>query len=216
MTLRLLNPYGHGRLVLLEVNYTKDHHTNFIYLIAVCLGVVGVRHVAFPAKDPRLTFIACQGVYGAIWAKLNIAWSKRVRAGTSIKRYPILEVLLASPVSMRVMVNLANSYTNVDRRHYKSRFLLQSLDPYRGSGIRCRGKNRTPALLPDTNLEFILAIRRMQWEAHWILLAGPRRNASERGEDFPLGRGAHRVGVYHIRVSFTTPANRMALTRVDT
>lgn len=42
LTLRVLDPYGHGRLVLLEVNYTEDHHSNFIYLIAVILGVVGV------------------------------------------------------------------------------------------------------------------------------------------------------------------------------
>ena len=38
----MLDPYGHGRLVLLEVNYSKDHHSNFIYLIAVFLGVIGV------------------------------------------------------------------------------------------------------------------------------------------------------------------------------
>jgi chloride channel 3/4/5 len=42
LTLRLLDPYGHGRLVLLEVNYSKDHHSNFIYLIAILLGVIGV------------------------------------------------------------------------------------------------------------------------------------------------------------------------------
>lgn len=42
LTLRVLDPYGHGRLVLLEVNYSKDHHSNFIYLIAVFLGIVGV------------------------------------------------------------------------------------------------------------------------------------------------------------------------------
>lgn len=42
LTLRVLDPYGHGRLVLLEVNYSKDHHSNFIYLIAVFLGVIGV------------------------------------------------------------------------------------------------------------------------------------------------------------------------------
>ncbi|KAJ9123318.1 hypothetical protein QFC22_001517 [Naganishia vaughanmartiniae] len=80
LTLRLLNPYENGRLVLLEVDYSKDHHSNFIYLIAVLLGVLG-------------------GIYGAVWAKLNIAWSKRVRAGTWVKRHPIVEVLMISIVT---------------------------------------------------------------------------------------------------------------------
>ncbi|KAJ9107393.1 hypothetical protein QFC21_000843 [Naganishia friedmannii] len=91
LTLRLLNPYGNGRLVLLEVDYSKDHHSNFIYLIAILLGVVG-------------------GIYGAIWAKLNIAWSKRVRAGTWVKRHPIMEVLMIS-----IVTSLASYYSPLTR-----------------------------------------------------------------------------------------------------
>jgi hypothetical protein len=39
-------------------------------------------------------FFPAQGIYGAIWAKLNIAWSKRIRAGTWVKRHPVVEVLM--------------------------------------------------------------------------------------------------------------------------
>jgi chloride channel 3/4/5 len=42
LTLRVLNPYGNGRLVLLETHYTQDYHTNVIYGVAIVLGIYGV------------------------------------------------------------------------------------------------------------------------------------------------------------------------------
>lgn len=65
LTLRMLNPYGHGKLVLLEVNYTKDHHSNFIYLIAIILGIVGVRTSGTSSKFPLSfdRFIGCLRCY---------------------------------------------------------------------------------------------------------------------------------------------------------
>jgi hypothetical protein len=42
LTLRALDPYGNGKLVLLEVTYERDYHSNFIYIIAVLLGIFGV------------------------------------------------------------------------------------------------------------------------------------------------------------------------------
>lgn len=37
---------------------------------------------------------ASQGIYGAFWARLNISWSKKFRAGTRVNQHPVLEVLL--------------------------------------------------------------------------------------------------------------------------
>ena len=36
-----MDPYGNGKLVLLEVTYTRDYHTNSIYVVAVILGILG-------------------------------------------------------------------------------------------------------------------------------------------------------------------------------
>ena len=42
LTLRALNPYGNGKLVLLETTYTRDYHSNSIYVVALILGLMGV------------------------------------------------------------------------------------------------------------------------------------------------------------------------------
>ena len=42
-----------------------------------------------------------QGVYGAVFSRLNFLWSKSVRQGTWVKRHPIVEVLFVSPMQRR-------------------------------------------------------------------------------------------------------------------
>ena len=37
---------------------------------------------------------ARKGVYGAIFSRLNILWSKKIRQGTWVGRHPIIEVML--------------------------------------------------------------------------------------------------------------------------
>ena len=55
VTLRLLDPFGSGKIVLFEVTYDKDFH--WIEMIAFSfLGIFG-------------------GLYGALFNKANIAWS---------------------------------------------------------------------------------------------------------------------------------------------
>lgn len=55
VTLRLLDPFGSGKIVLFEVTYDKDFHW-FEFLPFALLGVFG-------------------GIYGAMFNKANIAWS---------------------------------------------------------------------------------------------------------------------------------------------
>lgn len=90
MTLRFLDPFGTGKLVLFQVTYDKvdlllpfaktlfdivqDWHA-YELLPFVLLGVFG-------------------GVFGAYFSKLNYRWSKHVRNKTWLKDHPILEVLL--------------------------------------------------------------------------------------------------------------------------
>lgn len=62
------------------------------------LGVFGVRmDIVHTASYSVLMFSSFfQGVYGAIFSKLNIRWSREVRSKTWMKTHPVLEVLLVS------------------------------------------------------------------------------------------------------------------------
>lgn len=82
MTLKMLNPFGSGKIVLFAVTYDRDWHT-FELLGFVCLAVFG-------------------GVYGAVFCKANIAWTKHVRNGTFLKAHPIVEVLLVTLVTTAI------------------------------------------------------------------------------------------------------------------
>ncbi|KAL0574965.1 hypothetical protein V5O48_007010, partial [Marasmius crinis-equi] len=74
ITLKMLDPFGTGKLVLFQVTYYKDWHA-WELLPFLLLGVFG-------------------GVYGAYFSKLNIKWSRLVRNGTWLKTHPVAEVLL--------------------------------------------------------------------------------------------------------------------------
>ncbi|KAJ4483361.1 chloride channel [Lentinula aciculospora] len=76
ITLKLLNPFGTGKLVLFQVTYDKDWHA-FELVPFVILGVFG-------------------GVYGAYFSKLNFRWSRDVRNATWLKDHPVIEVLLVT------------------------------------------------------------------------------------------------------------------------
>ncbi|KAJ3790799.1 chloride channel [Lentinula aff. detonsa] len=76
ITLKLLNPFGTGKLVLFQVTYDKDWHA-FELLPFVILGVFG-------------------GVYGAYFSKLNFRWSRDVRNATWLKNHPVVEVFLVT------------------------------------------------------------------------------------------------------------------------
>lgn len=79
LTLRTLDPFGTGKLVLFQVTYDKDWHL-FEMFAFLLLGVFG-------------------GVYGAYFSKLNLRWSKQVRNGTWMKNHPVLEVLLITLIT---------------------------------------------------------------------------------------------------------------------
>ena len=64
VTLRLLDPFGSGKIVLFEVTYDKDFRCLEMIPFAL-LGVFG-------------------GIYGAAFNKANIAWSTSVRLSVLI------------------------------------------------------------------------------------------------------------------------------------
>ncbi|KAG2342945.1 hypothetical protein BDR05DRAFT_1025309 [Suillus weaverae] len=79
VTLRFLNPFGTGKVVLFQVTYDKDWHAHEL-IFFILLGVLG-------------------GVYGAYFSKLNYRWSRDVRGGTWLKAHPVAEVALVTLVT---------------------------------------------------------------------------------------------------------------------
>lgn len=78
VTLKLLDPFGTGKIVLFQVTYDRDWHT-FELLGFILLGVAG-------------------GVYGALFCKANIWWTRNVR-NQVFKKHPIIEVALVTIIT---------------------------------------------------------------------------------------------------------------------
>lgn len=90
-TLRFLDPFGTGKIVLFQVTYDRDWH--WIELVFfIVLGIFG-------------------GVYGALFTKLNMIWSKRVRAKTWMSSHPLYEVIMITTIS--VTASFLNDYTRM-------------------------------------------------------------------------------------------------------
>ncbi|KAH8108015.1 chloride channel [Cristinia sonorae] len=91
VTLKFLDPFGSGKLVLFQVTYDKDWHA-YELIPFLFLGIFG-------------------GVFGAYFSKLNYRWSKYVRNGTWLKTHPVIEVLLVTLVS--AFFGFLNPYTRM-------------------------------------------------------------------------------------------------------
>ncbi|KAI9450294.1 chloride channel [Lactarius psammicola] len=90
VTLRFLDPFGTGKLVLFQVTYDKVDWHAFELVPFLLLGVFG-------------------GVYGAYFSKLNHRWSRDVRNKTWLKNHPIAEVLLITAIT--TILSFVNGYT---------------------------------------------------------------------------------------------------------
>ncbi|KAF8161141.1 clc channel [Crassisporium funariophilum] len=91
ITLKMLDPFGTGKLVLFQVTYDKDWHAYELFPFII-LGVLG-------------------GVYGAFFSKLNHRWSKHVRNKTFLGAHPVLEVLLITLLTS--VLGFLNVYTRM-------------------------------------------------------------------------------------------------------
>ncbi|KAG9712008.1 hypothetical protein KCU73_g17002, partial [Aureobasidium melanogenum] len=79
LSLKFLNPYGTGKIVLFEVRYLTDWQF-FEMIIFILLGVLG-------------------GTLGALFIKASRLWATTFRRIPSIKKYPVLEVFLVALVT---------------------------------------------------------------------------------------------------------------------
>ncbi len=108
ITLRLLNPFGTGKLVLFQVTYDKVRLAEVASLddseASNSLGLARPR-AAFlshswssggdctPFSPTKSIFTMKQGLYGALFFKTEYRWRRYVREGTWVKRHPVVEVL---------------------------------------------------------------------------------------------------------------------------
>ncbi|KAJ5365366.1 Cystathionine beta-synthase core [Penicillium concentricum] len=91
LSLKFLNPYGTGKIVLFEVRYLSDWQI-FELFIFILLGIMG-------------------GAAGALFIKASSLWARSFRRIPAIKRWPMLEVFLVALFTG--VVSFWNRYTKL-------------------------------------------------------------------------------------------------------
>ena len=89
--LKFLNPYGTGKIVIFEVRYLTDWRIFELFAFVV-LGVLG-------------------GALGAFFIKASRFWAKTFRRIPTIKKWPMLEVLLVAVITG--LISFWNRYTKL-------------------------------------------------------------------------------------------------------
>jgi chloride channel 3/4/5 len=91
-TLQMMNPYFSGRLVLFFVNYDNNWKL-FEFIPFVLLGIFG-------------------GLYGALFIKLNLLWSKLRKSKFHKFPLPLIEVLVVALITG--LISYPNPYTRAN------------------------------------------------------------------------------------------------------
>lgn len=91
LSLKAMNPYGTGKIVLFEVRYLTDWRP-FELVIFSLVGVLG-------------------GALGALFIKASRLWAKTFRQVKVIKKYPLVEILIVA--SITALVSFWNRYTRL-------------------------------------------------------------------------------------------------------
>lgn len=91
LTLKFLNPYGTGNIVMFEVRYATDWRF-FEMIVFILLGGLG-------------------GALGALFIKASKFWAQTFRRIPLIKRWPVFEVILVALITG--LVSFWNRYTKL-------------------------------------------------------------------------------------------------------
>ncbi|ORX84354.1 hypothetical protein K493DRAFT_239296 [Basidiobolus meristosporus CBS 931.73] len=108
MTLKLINPFRTGKIVMFQVTYDHEWH---LFEIA-CFFLIG----------------AFGGLFGAVFIKCNIWWAK-IRA-TRLKNYPVQEVLTL--VTITSLVSYWNIYTRMGSGELVTNLFRECQDEHQG------------------------------------------------------------------------------------
>ncbi|EPS29416.1 hypothetical protein PDE_04365 [Penicillium oxalicum 114-2] len=113
LSLKFLNPYGTGKIVLFQVRYSTDWEI-FEIIIFMFLGVLG-------------------GALGALFIKASSWWARTFRRIDAIKRWPMLEVFLVALLTG--VVSFWNRYTKLP----VTELLLELASPCEGESWSSTG-----------------------------------------------------------------------------
>lgn len=91
LSLKFLNPYGTGKIVIFQVRYLTDWRS-FEMFVFILLGMLG-------------------GALGALFIKASRIWARTFRRIPTIKRWPVLEVVLVALVTG--LASFWNRYTKL-------------------------------------------------------------------------------------------------------
>lgn len=122
--LKILNPYGTGKVVLLETHYSHDWHSLEL-LIFLFLGVFG-------------------GLYGSLFCKLNIHWAKTFRKLNFIKQHPVFEVFIVTLLT--AIISYHNPYTKLGGTELVSHLLRECNNNELNEGLCPENKPRIPKI----------------------------------------------------------------------
>ncbi|CAJ0915523.1 637_t:CDS:10 [Entrophospora sp. SA101] len=91
VSLKLIDPFGTGKIVMFQVKYDKDWHFFEIGSFLI-LGILG-------------------GLFGALLCKCIVLYTKYIRNGTRLKQWPIIEVAMV--VILTSSLNYLNPFTKI-------------------------------------------------------------------------------------------------------
>ncbi|KAF2721649.1 hypothetical protein K431DRAFT_223589 [Polychaeton citri CBS 116435] len=134
LSLRFLNPYGTGKIVLFQVRYTIDW--KFFEIIGfILVGILG-------------------GATGAFFIKASRVWATTFRRGRLIKQYPLVEVALIAVITG--IVGFWNRYTRLP----VAELLFELASPCNsfsesGTGL-CPTEERIPTIIGYLCAAFII------------------------------------------------------------
>jgi chloride channel 3/4/5 len=134
LSLKFLNPYGTGKIVLFQVHYITDWYS-IEMIVFVLLGIMG-------------------GVLGALFIKATRIWAKTFRRISFIKKYPVAETALIALVTG--LVTWWNRYTRLPVAELLLE-LSSPCDAYIEDGMSmCPTKEQIPTVIWYLVVAFII------------------------------------------------------------
>ncbi|KAF2763297.1 hypothetical protein EJ05DRAFT_491257 [Pseudovirgaria hyperparasitica] len=134
LSLKFLNPYGTGKIVLFEVRYLTDWHA-FEMVAFVFIGALG-------------------GLLGALFIKACRFWARTFRRIPLIKQYPLLEVFIVALITG--LLSFWNRYTKLP----VAELLFELASPCdtftdTGTGL-CPTKEQIPTIIWYLSIAFVI------------------------------------------------------------
>ncbi|KAI4250457.1 MAG: hypothetical protein L6R40_000055 [Gallowayella cf. fulva] len=133
LSLKFLNPYGTGKIVIFEVRYATDWKF-FEIFIFVLLGVLS-------------------GALGALFIKTSAVWARTFRKIPAIKKWPVLEVALVAFITG--LISFWNRYTKLA----VTELLFELASPCKlgtASGLCPKNGDEIVDILRDLGVAFVI------------------------------------------------------------